>query len=262
MDPWTIERTETELDEAWRSFHSTDLEFRKGLSNHGPMAAEALVALGHPQRVAEFVARYRARLEPLPSGAPIPAPARHAAVGDLSRRADWIATYHAMIDEEGPQRVARREIPALASGVMAGALHALIRTGHALRALHRRDTPTRRCELAHALGYWAARHQPLPGRLGVRPRPGQDLLASLAAVPTVPTKGGRLIFERVEAVRSSTAFIEAVETADLSATTLDAPVTALVEASAELYLSSPRGRFVYLHGIPGSSAQRLIAPWL
>ncbi|MCH9682527.1 MAG: hypothetical protein K0V04_13910, partial [Deltaproteobacteria bacterium] len=35
-----------------------------------------------------------------------------------------------------------------------------------------------------------------------------------------------------------------------------------VDASAELYLSSPRGRFVYLHGITGSSALRLIAPWL
>lgn len=262
----THDRGYDALDRAWQVFHRTDPEFGRGrldgLSNHGPMAAEALMSLGYPEQIRTFVASYRPKLRPLVPGEVIPPRDRHAAVGDPSRRADWIATYEARIEREGPAAVVSAEVPGLAEGAMAGALHALIRTGHALRGLGRADTPTRRRELAHALGYWSARHQPMPGRIGSRAKAGQDVGRTLALVPRARRARDGLIFERVEAVRRTAGFMEVIERVDLDAMSFDATVTAMVDASAHLYLSTPKSRFVYLHGITGSSALRLIGPWL
>jgi Questin oxidase-like len=256
------------LERAWKLFHATDPEFgegaQDGMSNHGPMAVEALVELGHASAVPEFVASYRDRLRPLRSGRVIPAELRHAAVGDPSRRFDWIATYHHDIEEAGPAAVVAAAVPELAGGTMAAAVHGLIRTAHAVRALRRRDTPTRRCELAHALGYWAARHQSLPGVVGRSAKAGQDVVQTLAKVPRVVEHGPRagLIFQRVHAVRSLAGFVDAVESVDLEALPFDAALTAIIDAAAHLYLSTPSGRFVYLHAITSTSGVRLIAPWL
>lgn len=260
-------RAEQVLDDAWRSLHAIDPEFAQdgfdGLSNHGPMAVEALVAMGQADAVPGFLAEYRLRLRPLALGRAIAPEARHDALGDIAQRADWIETYVERIGCEGPAAVVALEIPRLAEGVMAGALHALLRTGHALRALGRRDTPTRRTELAHALGYWAARHQPLPGRPGARAVAGRDVRATLRAMPrAVGARRSGLIFERVGVLGGLDGFVDAIETMDVDALAFDDAVTALVDASAQLYLSTAGSRFVYLHGVTGSSALRLVAPWL
>ena len=54
-----------ELDEALERFQKCDLEFMGGLANHGPMAAEALVALGHGALIAGFVDAYAPLIPPL-----------------------------------------------------------------------------------------------------------------------------------------------------------------------------------------------------
>ncbi len=61
------------LDAALTRLHTTDPEFGGGLSNHGPMAAEALEALGAPQQIPTFVDRYASRLSPMPTASPLPA---------------------------------------------------------------------------------------------------------------------------------------------------------------------------------------------
>jgi hypothetical protein len=52
------------LDLALERFARTGPEYRGGLANHGPMAAEALTALGRPDAVAGWVDAYIRRLEP------------------------------------------------------------------------------------------------------------------------------------------------------------------------------------------------------
>lgn len=263
----TSDRAETILDEALAALHETDDEFDEppflGLSNHGPMAAEALVAMGHADDVAGFLAAYAPRLRPRGEGQPIPLAARHAALGDRSRGADWVATFAEMLEREPPAAVVARELPPLADGAVAAALHALIRTGHALRALGRRDTPVRRRELAHGLGYWASQHTRLPGRPGAHAVAGHDVTSLLRTLPraTGSTRTG-LITDRIQAIVGLAGFEDAVEAVDLDAASFDATITALVDASARLYLSTPGGRFVYLHGITGSSMLRIIGPWL
>jgi hypothetical protein len=64
------------------------------------------------------------------------------------------------IDQYGWPEVVAVWVPRLLPALSARLFHGAIRTGHAARALSRVDTPSRRAELARALGYWAARYVP------------------------------------------------------------------------------------------------------
>lgn len=50
------------MDQALSMLAGCGPEFGGGLSNHGPMAAEALLALGRGEEVERWVASYRTRL--------------------------------------------------------------------------------------------------------------------------------------------------------------------------------------------------------
>ena len=52
----------TDLDEALERLQLGGLDYGPGLANHGPMAAEALVALGHPALITGLVDGYAPRL--------------------------------------------------------------------------------------------------------------------------------------------------------------------------------------------------------
>ncbi len=65
----------------------------------------------------------------------------------------------------------------------------MIRVGHAVRTLlEGEETAPRVRELAHALGYWAARHQPLPALERLAPAPGAA--AALDRVPLIADQNG------------------------------------------------------------------------
>ncbi len=152
------------MDEALERLSGCAPEFGPGLSNHGPMAAEALVTLGRPDAVAPFVERYRRRLEPTEAdGRALVGDEWEAALGNYDRWGDWVVTFSGLLETVSADEVVATWTPRLAPGIMAGAAHGLIRTAHALRSLRRDPTPLRRRELAEALGYWAARYQELPG---------------------------------------------------------------------------------------------------
>ena len=51
------------LDDALAQMEDRGAEYAGGLANHGPMAAEALCALGRGERAAAWVAGYRKRLD-------------------------------------------------------------------------------------------------------------------------------------------------------------------------------------------------------
>ena len=56
------------LDEAYQRLHQTGPEFDGWLSNHGPMAAEAMVRHGHGENVGPWLDGYVRRLEDFPRG--------------------------------------------------------------------------------------------------------------------------------------------------------------------------------------------------
>jgi hypothetical protein len=174
------------LDEALRRLHRTGPEHDGWLSNHGPMAAEALVRLGHGSEVHAWLDAYGRRLEEVPRGiAPIPPDEWREPLGDPVRTGDWLAFFDRATRAEPWRDVLVRWWPRLLPGIAAGATHGVIRVGHAVHALREAETEARVAELGQALAYWAARWQPLAAA-GRGPYRGTDPRAALDAVPRIP----------------------------------------------------------------------------
>jgi hypothetical protein len=254
-----------ELDEALERFQKCDLEFMGGLANHGPMAAEALVALGHGALIAGFVDAYAPLIPPLEPGRPIPENERAAALGRPERLADWVATFESELLADADWRaVLARSCSELLPGLFAGATHGLLRAAHAVRSLDQADTPPRRRELAFGLAYWAGRYQPLPGVPGARAQRGRGPLASLRALPAVAVARRRpgFFFDAVRVLDDDPAFVESVELADPADRTVSLLLSELCRAAASLYLANPAARIAYVHTLTAPSALRLLAPHL
>ncbi|MEV6393579.1 questin oxidase family protein [Streptomyces sp. NPDC051907] len=178
------------LDEALERLHASGPERNGWLSNHAPMAVEALVRRGQAPTVHRWLDYYRAKLEDMPDlNTPVTYGNWREALGDPSRIADWTA-YFARETVDRPWREVLAEWwPRLAPGIAAGATHPVIRVGHAVRTLlTTEETAPRIAELAHGLGYWAARHQLLPSIQTLDPAP--NAAAALAGVPAIPVQGG------------------------------------------------------------------------
>jgi Questin oxidase-like len=158
------------LDEAYERLHATGPEFDGWLSNHGPMAAEAMVRHGHAGQVHSWLDGYMARLEEFPRrSGPIGADWQEA-LGDPRRIADWTAYFAREVTDQSWRQVLETWWPRLLPGVAAAATHGVIRVGHAVRALTQDGEDDQHVtELAHGLAYWAARWQPVPGSPAAEP---------------------------------------------------------------------------------------------
>ena len=94
-----MEETDAAFDEALSRFASTGPEFGGGLSNHGPMAADALVALGRSDAVDSWAEKYARRLLEHPeSRNPISPDEWREPLGDIARAGDWIAFFVRELD--------------------------------------------------------------------------------------------------------------------------------------------------------------------
>ncbi|WP_413807609.1 questin oxidase family protein [Streptomyces sp. OE57] len=182
------------LDEALERLHASGPERHGWLSNHAPMAVEALVRHGQGRTVHRWLDRYREKLEEMPrSYAAITEENWHEALGDPRRLADWPDYFDRELADHSWQDVLAVWWPRLLPGIAGGATHPAIRVGHAVRTLLDDPDTTaapRTAELAHALGYWAARHAPLPP-LRQQPGPASGSAAdALAAVEPIADQSG------------------------------------------------------------------------
>src|SRR5215470_18957983 len=171
------------FDEALQLLRGTGSEVAGGVApNHGPMAAEALVTLGHDDIVVAWADRYRRKLDAMPpSSSPITTEDWAEALGAIDRSADWVAFFRTQLVEAPWRAVFREWIGRLLPATPSAGAHGLIRTAHALRALTHAETSLRVEELGVALAYWAAYYRKLPGipRLAGT----LDLGAALGRVP-------------------------------------------------------------------------------
>jgi hypothetical protein len=88
------------MEEALALLASTGPEYAGGLANHGPMAAEALVALQRPDAVVPWVEMYRKRLQAHPPGPrPIDPKEWRETLGEQSRVGDWIVFFRRELEE-------------------------------------------------------------------------------------------------------------------------------------------------------------------
>jgi hypothetical protein len=178
------------LDEALQRLHRSGPERLGRLSNHAPMAVEALVTRGHARSVHRWVDLYTRKLEEFPSATePVTAADWRAALGDPRRVADWIGYFEREIAERPWTEVLAQWWPRLLPGLYGGSTHPVIRVGHAVRTLLAGEaTGPRLAELAHGLGYWAARHRPVTGLTEL---PGADsAAAALDAVEPIAEREG------------------------------------------------------------------------
>ncbi|MGI5152608.1 questin oxidase family protein [Plantactinospora sp. CA-294935] len=174
------------IDEAYERLRDTGPERDGWLSNHAPMAAEALARHGYGSRVHRWLDRYTDRLTERPRGiSPIPVAQWRDPLGDPTRAGDWLDYFARELAGEPWRAVLVRWWPRLLPGIAAGATHGVIRVGHAVRALRDAETPPRIAELGAGLAYWAARWQPLAPP-GTGPYPATDPRTALDRVPRVP----------------------------------------------------------------------------
>jgi hypothetical protein len=239
------------------------LEYAGGLSNHGPMAAEALQALGHASLIPAWVDVYAPRLPDREHGAPIAADGQTAALGS-GRDGDWIATFGVELERTTWRDVLSRWLPALLPGLFAAATHGALRAAHAVRALEQEETDVRRRELAIGLAYWASRYQRLPGQPGANAQAGRGPAAVLSELPLLgPEQRSPGFFtESVLALDAMPEFAQAIERFDPFAMPVSQAISELCATLAGLYLEHPDARIAYAHGVTAPSALRLLAPYL
>ena len=248
-------------DDALERFHRTGPEFDGYLSNHGPMVVEVLARRNQDPLIDRWTDRYLRRLDELPRGGwPIDPLHWQDALGDPARSADWIELLLREVDQGPWQDVLTRWWPRLLLGIAAGATHGVIRVGHAVHALGEVESPPRIAELAHALGYWAARWQPSPL---IQPVGNLSPSELVAALPRVARQESG-IRDRLAQLEQTTGWAD-------QAATLAAPVTEevipaalehIVDAVVAMYPRFARGNptmLVHAATAPNAVAMTLSA---
>ncbi|MGI5423295.1 questin oxidase family protein [Streptomyces sp. CA-179760] len=223
------------LEEALERLHASGPERLGRLTNHAPMVVEALAAHGQADAVHRWLDLYRPKLEDFPAPiAPVTDADWREALGDPRRAADWITHFTRALTERPWRDVLAEWWPQLLPGMYGGSTHPVIRVGHAVRALEAGENAPRLAELAHGLGYWAARHRPVPG---IAPLPAaRDAARSLDAVPPIEDPRGGFT-DRLTAVRRLPLWADGVTDPD----TARARLTELVRAATHRYATHGHG---------------------
>jgi hypothetical protein len=224
-----------------------------GMASHHPMAIWALGEMGAADAdMDRFEAHYLPQLEPIPGAVVTIQEGDEAAhLGSPRAFPEWVAYFSSAIARDGEGAVLRRWVDRFMPAVAAGAFHGAIRTAFALES-------GAKDELAHALAYWAAAYGTLP--LATEPAGSLSPHQVLAAIARDPAYGGkrppgRGIVERTIAAARSPGFAAHAASLDPERLALDAIATALLRA----YAAS--GDFTLLHGVTGTHAFRLLAPY-
>lgn len=222
--------------------------FRNQLSNHLPMAQQALLELGaSAQRLQDWTEHYETFLEPR-RGCERQALVEIARdLGQPKADAAWRAHFAACIEGSGSGPALREALALLLPGAGAMAFHGLIRTGHAVLAGHE-------AELAAGLAHWAAHFMSLPttddGPLLDLP----DWLHALQQLPRPPVAGS-LITGRMQAWGESPGFVAVAGRLRHGPDTL----RDLALLAARTYAAT--GNFTVLHLLTASHAMSVLQPW-
>lgn len=232
---------EDRLDAALERLAGFGPDLTNGMTSHAPMVVEALSVLGRGDAADRWIDAHAASLTPRPGADP----------------GDGVADWRTDLDH----RLAR-----LAPGAAGAAMHGLIRTGHAVRGLRRRDNPVRRAELAAALAMWTASYKVLPGAAGpvsdgLHP---DDALARVAFLPAPGRRNGGSITAALAALEGHAPFAGVIDLLEIG-DDIEARVADLVDLFARVFLANavtPLGAVVFTHGVTVFAAVGNVAPAL
>ena len=252
------------LDEALEALAPYGIELKNGNSNHAPMVAEALCALGRPDAVMPWIARYRERILPR-SGAQarIRREDWRAALGERARFVDWSRFFSEELQQAPWPEMLDRWLERLAPGFCAAATHGVIRVGHAARGLTDSGTLPRLRELADAFASWAAAYQELPtnghranGRLTPR-----EAIARVPVISPDRRESAGNITASLAMLAGLPEFAPAIGLIDTGGE-LAALVAELTEVFARVYLANAhdiRSTIAVIHGVTSPTALGNIA---
>lgn len=252
------------IDEMLDLLSFAGAELVNGNANHGPMASEALFALGREDAVLPWVDEYRKRLTYRPSPSlPIPPGEWREHLGARERLGDWVELFENELSQAPWPEVVRLWVPRLAPAIMSAATHGLIRTAHAVRSLSCEETSQRKSELAQGMGYWAARYYTLRGKpsaenAGHTPKAALDHVARLHG-PDFDGSGS--IAEQIKGMEDHPEFASAIDLADASGD-LSLFISNLTQTFAGIYLASSKNLVAFVHTVTAPSALRMLAPYL
>lgn len=222
--------------------------YRGRLSNHLPMAQQALLALGaSAERLQQFTDAQRAVLPPQTPALDTP-PAGPQDLGRPERDAAWRAHFASRMATLGAAEALREALALLLPGAGAIAFHGLIRSAHAAQAGHEG-------ELAAGLAHWAAHFMPLPVQGQGPALELPDWVQALRALPVPSTPPAGLIADRMWAWGAVPGF------AGVAGLLQRGP-----EALRELALLAARSyaasaNFTVLHLLTASHAMAVLQPW-
>jgi Questin oxidase-like len=222
--------------------------YRGQMSNHLPMAQQALLELGaSAARLQAWTEAHETVLDPRSCARP----ARITIERDLGRPdsdAAWRAHFSSRINEVGAPGALREGLSLLLPGAGAIAFHGLIRTGHAVLAGH--DG-----ELAAGLAHWASHFMPLPTKGDGPPLALVDWLQALSQLPRPAYPAGSMITGRMQAWGHSPGFAAVASRLRHGPDTL----RDLALLAARTYAAT--GNFTVLHLLTASHAVAVLEPW-
>ena len=247
------------LDEAFEALAGSDIGLKNGNSNHAPMVAEALCAMGRPQAVMPWIARYEERLLPRPpAGDPIRAENWRSALGQRNRFADWAEFFGEELRQTPWPEVLDRWTGRLMPGFCAAATHGVIRVGHAARSLAATETSWRRRELADALASWAATYRELASsdRLPDRPMAPREAIAKIPVMAPHQRRALGNITASLAMLDDFPEFAPVIGLIDVSAD-IEMLLAELTEIFARIYLANAQDgltTIVFIHGVTSLAA--------
>ncbi|HVO26028.1 MAG TPA: questin oxidase family protein [Candidatus Margulisiibacteriota bacterium] len=255
------------MDEALEMLAAYGPDLRNGLTNHAPMAVEALCAMGRPEAVMPWAERYRAGMLPR-SGTRqrITRDTWRAALAQLDRAEDWSMFFREELEDAPWREVLNRWVGQLAPGICASATHGVIRVGHAARSLAESASPQRRRELADALASWAYAYQELPTSRSVAQGPMRPHAAIMhvAVVPPARRVFTGTITSSLEALSEFPDFAPVIELLDVSGDPVGL-VSELTDVFARVYLANTHDvltAIVFIHGVTSVAALGNLLPYL
>ncbi|MGW4065098.1 hypothetical protein ACWEGE_42890 [Amycolatopsis sp. NPDC004747] len=165
-------------------------EYKGFVANHAPMGAEVLAAMGVGEDLVRWTDTYLTWVdEPEAAQWRIDgSPGSVAeALGKIERSTDWVDFFTRELEGAHWRDVVDRWWFRLLPGISAAGTHGFLRTAHAVRAMneHGSEHPLLLNEIAHGLGYWAARYQELPGGYASA-RPLRSPAGALETIPRLP----------------------------------------------------------------------------
>jgi questin oxidase-like protein len=256
----------TPLDDALEAISPYGIELRNGNSNHAPMVAEALCAMGRPETVMPWIARYRERMSPRPAATDrIRRDGWRAALGRRDRFGDWSAFFGEELKEAPWPGVLDYWTAKLAPGFCAAATHGVIRVGHAVRSLNSGETPPRLRELADALAGWAATWRELPAghRFANGAMTPRQAIVKVAIVPPDQRRPGNIV-AALGALGDFPNFAPVIGLIDTS-DEIGPLLADLTEVFARVYLANANNIqtvIAFIHGVTSLAALGNIAPQL